>query len=627
MKKLFLIFALGANAYLNAQGWIGNSVNNTLVPYNSNLSLTPLRVGIGTNSPVSLLDVNGASYFGIQRTPTDVLLSLSPDIMHVVAPTRIDSQTNLTSSTAMRLIRAGFTGRKHNPTVDFQIGSWRNTGTEASTRLTFRLGHGLTQNPEVNIMTLLSSGRVGIGTENPSEELHTINGVRFQGLQQSDTLSRMLVQDATGKLFWRRTSTIGSNGTFWSTLGNNNATNPGVGVNQNYIGTNTNNRLVFGTGNINGTVSERMTIMNNTGRVGLGINNPSEDIHVRKSNPGVGTTLFLENIDTTNRSYSGSIMRVGNQIGGAVWKYGVNGFDNTPNLPNSMGVVNFDNADLFLGANNIYHVWVKSTGRVGIGTNTPGGQFELSLDQGRKPSTNTWTITSDERLKNIHGAYVKGLNEILKLNPITYHYKNGSGREFSKEVLEQECIGFSAQEVKKIFPESVGVDEDGYLNLNIHAVLIAQVNAIKELNTKVEKQNNAVVENEELKAKIAVMEEKFALLEKTITALCENGCGGLKDIGARVPESSSGVDVLFQSIPNPTDSEALINYHLFREYRDASITVSSQDGKQLMSVKLDTKKGAGSVKINLGDLANGTYLYTLVAGEHVIDTKRLQIIK
>ncbi|MFM9988197.1 hypothetical protein [Flavobacterium sp.] len=39
--------------------------------------------------------------------------------------------------------------------------------------------------------------------------------------------------------------------------------------------------------------------------------------------------------------------------------------------------------------------------RLGIGTTNPLGIFELSLDQGRKPGTNTWTIVSDERLKNI----------------------------------------------------------------------------------------------------------------------------------------------------------------------------------------------------------------------------------
>lgn len=95
----------------------------------------------------------------------------------------------------------------------------------------------------------------------------------------------------------------------------------------------------------------------------------------------------------------------------------------------------------------------------------------------------------------------------------------------------------------------------------------------------------------------------------------------------RKSESRSDVDVLFQSIPNPTEDMTLINYYLTREYNDAYITVTTQDGKQLKSVKLESKLGNGYIKIALADLINGTYLYTLVAGKRVIDTKRLQIIK
>ena len=136
---------------------------------------------------------------------------------------------------------------------------------------------------------------------------------------------------------------------------------------------------------------------------------------------------------------------------------------------------------LMSNGNAVTHLYVNNTtGNVGIGTATPGGKLELSLDQGRKPSTNTWTITSDERLKTIDGAYTKGLSEILALQPISYHYKNVGEKKFADEVLKQSNVGFSAQEVQKIFPEAVGTDADGYLNFNMHAILVAYTNAIKE---------------------------------------------------------------------------------------------------------------------------------------------------
>lgn len=155
---------------------------------------------------------------------------------------------------------------------------------------------------------------------------------------------------------------------------------------------------------------------------------------------------------------------------------------------------------------------ILGSGRVGIGTSIPGGQFELSLDQGRKPSTSTWTITSDARLKNINGSYKKGLNEILQLNPITYQYKNVENRKFSDKVLETQNIGFSAQEVQQIFPEAVGTDDDGYLNLNIHPILVTYVNAIKELNEKAEQQQKQIEEqqkiNNELIKRLEALEKK-----------------------------------------------------------------------------------------------------------------------
>lgn len=162
---------------------------------------------------------------------------------------------------------------------------------------------------------------------------------------------------------------------------------------------------------------------------------------------------------------------------------------------------------------------ITQAGNVGIGTTTPGGQFELSLDQGRKPGTTAWTVVSDERLKNIEGAYTKGLNEILQLNPVKYHYKNAGERTFRDEVLKKQQVGFSAQEVQRIFPEAVGVDDDGYLNLNIHAILIAYTNAVKELNAKAESQQKTI---EEQKKAIEALQLKYDERLRKLEAAFEN---------------------------------------------------------------------------------------------------------
>ncbi len=162
---------------------------------------------------------------------------------------------------------------------------------------------------------------------------------------------------------------------------------------------------------------------------------------------------------------------------------------------------------------------ITPTGSVGIGTNNPGGLFELALDQGRKPGTTAWTVTSDERLKNIEGAYTKGLHEITQLNPIQYHYKNVGERQFKEEVLKKQQVGFSAQEVQRIFPEAVEVDADGYLSFNIHAILIAYTNAVKELNAKAEAQQKTI---DEQKKAMEQLQQKYDERLRKLEAALEN---------------------------------------------------------------------------------------------------------
>ncbi len=89
------------------------------------------------------------------------------------------------------------------------------------------------------------------------------------------------------------------------------------------------------------------------------------------------------------------------------------------------------------------------------------------------------TASSDERLKNINGNYKKGLAELLKINPIVYHWNNLSGNDTINTYA-----GFSAQNIKEAIPEAVGIDPKGYLTLSDRPILAATVNAVKEINSR-----------------------------------------------------------------------------------------------------------------------------------------------
>lgn len=112
-----------------------------------------------------------------------------------------------------------------------------------------------------------------------------------------------------------------------------------------------------------------------------------------------------------------------------------------------------------------------------------------------------WTNYSDRRLKDIHGSYEKGLNEIVKLNPVRFNYKanNPEGLPASKEY-----IGFVAQDVQPVFPETISKDNMGYLGFDMSAVNVAMVNAVKELKA----------ENDELKAALCEIKPDAKLCAK-----------------------------------------------------------------------------------------------------------------
>ena len=195
---------------------------------------------------------------------------------------------------------------------------------------------------------------------------------------------------------------------------------------------------------------------------------------------GVLSTAF--GIRNSSQSFAETVLG----IGATIYTPSTNGFKEfrTANATDRLLVVgnaidadDSDDVDLAERSNALT---ILKNGRTAFGNVTPLGQLELSLNEGRKPGTSTWTIVSDQRLKTVNGSYTKGLNEIILLRPIRYNYKNTNTRVFEKEVLKTEYSGFLAQEVQSIFPEAVAVDDDGYLNFNMHSILVASINAIKE---------------------------------------------------------------------------------------------------------------------------------------------------
>ncbi len=95
--------------------------------------------------------------------------------------------------------------------------------------------------------------------------------------------------------------------------------------------------------------------------------------------------------------------------------------------------------------------------------------------------------TSDESLKTNIQPIRGGLASVLAMQGVTFEWKKDGSKS----------IGLVAQDVEKIFPEAVFTDkETGLKSINGAALTGPIVEAIKELNAKVESQNSRILELE-----------------------------------------------------------------------------------------------------------------------------------
>jgi hypothetical protein len=118
-----------------------------------------------------------------------------------------------------------------------------------------------------------------------------------------------------------------------------------------------------------------------------------------------------------------------------------------------------------------------------------------------------WNTYSDERIKSNIQPLTYGLKELLQLQPKSYDHHASSQDErgliFFDDGVTTPDLGFIAQEVQRIIPEVVHVpsDENGELwSMDYVRLIPVLVNGIQTLAS----------ENERLKARVEVLEERFA---------------------------------------------------------------------------------------------------------------------
>jgi hypothetical protein len=138
-------------------------------------------------------------------------------------------------------------------------------------------------------------------------------------------------------------------------------------------------------------------------------------------------------------------------------------------------------------------------------------------------ATNGTIQTSDMKLKKDVVELKYGLKEVMKLNPISYKWKNNSiGKTAIPESLQETKLGFSAQQLQEILPEVVEThswypkDEEGNFerkqneNLGVRYAEITPV-IIKAIQEQQEQIESLKVTVEELRKQNEML---LKLLEK-----------------------------------------------------------------------------------------------------------------
>lgn len=109
---------------------------------------------------------------------------------------------------------------------------------------------------------------------------------------------------------------------------------------------------------------------------------------------------------------------------------------------------------------------------LGIGVTNPSYQLQLSTDSAAKPTTNTWTISSDRRIKtDIEVADAQRCYTIVKELPLRRFAWDSNAMP---DVRDRHCLGFLAQEVSNVFPKSV-IQTSAYGLADFHSLDVDQI--------------------------------------------------------------------------------------------------------------------------------------------------------
>lgn len=272
-------------------------------------------------------------------------------------------------------------------------------------------------------------------------------------------------------------------------VGENNASfaSPNIGTGVCFIHYGTLGDVYFRSAN---TTSGRVIIQDQGGNVGIGTTSPGRKLQVGDQNV----------------AGSVGIIRVGHNNGAGSfrsWEFGTGDSSIFGNADN-FGFRDFSGGAIMTLRSS------DNGGNVGIGRTDPG--FKLDVNGGIR-CVGAVNTSSDARLKtNIQGL-AGALDKTLRLRGVSYDWNRAAYP--TKGLGDKHQLGFIAQEVRKVLPDVVMEDAEGFLSIGYTAIIPVLTEAVKELHTK------HVSATQELARKVEALEKAHAEKDTALTAMTQ----------------------------------------------------------------------------------------------------------
>ena len=448
-------------------------------------------VGIGTNSPLQKLHVDG-------------ILKIGDDIDPVAGAIRFNSNTLEANDGLNGWIRIGNFNLTNN--VLYTAQNWGLAKSGATI-------YGINVNTHVNFGNF--SGGASVTGENGQDRLYctVLGGARNTASHNSATVCGGTTNTASGEnSFIGGGNTNTSSGTS-ATIGGG-TTNSASGTNSTIGGGGNNTVTADGsviagglgntasTGGLNGgcTISGGLgnTTNGDWSTVGGGINNTSNG-----ENACIPGGSFLM-VGARSFGYRGGI---GGNPGALL---DVSSEPETFHIVDANFHFNYANSDADfrvdgVGTDNVLYV-DASADNVGIGTNNPLVKLQVGTNgDGTTAEANAWNTFSDKRLKRDLVQIDNALAKVEKLNGYYYFWKEGKDQSRQAGVI--------AQEIEEVLPEIVTTMSDGIKTVDYSKLTPLLIQAIKEQQKIIGELNKRIETLENNTNDIATLKEQYKALK------------------------------------------------------------------------------------------------------------------